>query len=68
MAIVVVAALVLYGIELISLVQLRREAKELQNEDLAYLEDAFRYTYIEEDFEQLEAEILKLKADLRYAI
>ena len=35
MAVVVVAAIVLYGIEFISLIQLRREAKELQNEDLA---------------------------------
>ena len=68
MAIVVAAALVLYGIEFISLIQLRREAKELQNEDLAYLEDAFRYTYIEEDFEQVEEEFLKLKDDLKYAI
>ncbi|SFI11299.1 hypothetical protein SAMN04487830_1236 [Pseudobutyrivibrio sp. OR37] len=68
MAVVIIAALVLYVVEFVTLAQLHKEANELKNDDLVFLENAFGYTYIDEDFEQVEAEILKLKEELRYAI
>jgi len=68
MAVVIAAALVLFATEFISLFQLRKEARELLSDELIYIEDAHKYSYIEEDYNGVDLEILDFDDELRYAI
>ncbi len=67
MAVVIAAALVLFATEFISLFQLRKEARELLSDELIYVEDAHKYSYIE-DYNGVDLEILDFDDELRYAI
>ncbi|MBR5635474.1 MAG: hypothetical protein IKW81_00910 [Pseudobutyrivibrio sp.] len=65
MIVVLVAAVILFGIEIISLVNLREEAKEI---DLWYVEnpigDAYRYKFVDSDYERVHRELLKFADEL----
>ena len=68
MIVVITALIVLYGIELISIIQLKRGDKEAELDNIVYLEDAHRFKYIEEDCANVHVEVINLRDDLTYAI
>ncbi|QFJ54910.1 hypothetical protein [Pseudobutyrivibrio xylanivorans] len=68
--VVVFAAAVLFGIEITSIIQLRREAKELKREMVLEnpIGDAYRYRFVEADYERVQDELIKFADELAYAI
>ena len=65
MMIVVLAATVLFGIEFVSLYELKKEAKALRCQAAPVLiEDTYRYNFVEADYERVEAAIIRFAEEV----
>ncbi len=69
MIIVFSAATILFVIEIASIIELRKEAKEIKLRKVENLiGDAYKYRFVESDYERVEQELIKFVDELAYAI
>ncbi len=64
MILVFFAATVLFGIEFVSLYELKKEANALRQQAPVLIEDTYRYNFVEADYERVEAAIIRFAEEV----